>query len=86
MLQDTSEIYNEFSENINPTPNKSKHRIDRASSSSNPKTDELKPKTLETPAEEQKDPIDSQEKVAAKKRRQNYGQIWKITCFKKSEL
>lgn len=71
VLQDTSEIYNEFSENINPIPNKSKHRIDRAASSSNPKTDELKPKTLETPAEEQKDPIDSQEKLAAKKRRQN---------------
>ncbi len=70
VLQDTSEIYNEFSENNNG-PTKPKHKIERAVSSSDAKTDEIRPEASEISTEEKKDQIDSQEKPLVKKRRPN---------------
>ncbi|MCF8494758.1 MAG: Rne/Rng family ribonuclease [Rickettsiaceae bacterium] len=68
VLQDTSEIYNEFFDNSKHTQNKTKQKIERITNvSTNTKT-EAKAEGIEIASEDQPD---AQERSATKKRRQN---------------
>jgi len=68
VLQDTSEIYNEFSDNIKSVQSKTRQRIDRVANVSTNTKAEVK---AEAPEISNEDQPDTQEKTAAKKRRQN---------------
>ena len=68
VLQDTSEIYNEFSDNSKSTQNKTKQKIERIANVSTSTKTEAKAEAIEIANEDQPD---AQEKSATKKRRQN---------------
>ena len=68
VLQDTSEIYNEFSDNNKSMQSKSKQKIERISNVSTSTKTEVK---AEDPEIANEDQPDAQEKTATKKRRQN---------------
>jgi len=68
VLQDTSEIYNEFSDNSKSTQNKTKQKIERIANVSTSTKTEAKAEGIEIANEDQPD---SQERSATKKRRQN---------------
>jgi ribonuclease E len=67
-LQDTSEIYNEFSDNSKSTQHKTKQKIERIVNVSTSTKTEAK---VEAPEITNEDQPDTQEKSATKKRRQN---------------
>jgi ribonuclease E len=72
VLQDTSEIYNEFTDNSNQGSSRSKHKVAKVAVSVEAKADEVKPAIAElNPAEENEEKIDASEQKTIKKRRPN---------------